>query len=273
MRNKVAISLASNAVTASLNGKPVVSCGTAPALTGMAVGKGDTAPLRGSVEKCLIYDSAYNSTDLALLAFLTGAMYDDFDRADGAVGTAWTGQTYEQTGTAASSLISSQRVVTTDSGGASTSAYYLVDMGTKPKIFGGAMAYENNAGSADTGLISTPNDTSISQGTAAPGITALSFHFLPAPPGLFAGVFLNNVLNDHQWNFSSTATQPKDGTTLGTTVWQLRPSDGAIAVRVFNGETEFFFDENYYSYAGRYVINESFGPPLTLDAQYGQLGG
>lgn len=256
MRTKVALSVQGGAVTASLNGKPAVSCGTAPSLSGMKVGNGTTGPLRGSIEACSVYGSAKSSAQVKALAALSGAMYDDFDRADGAVGTAWTGQTYEQTGTAASSVISSKRVVTTDSGGGSTSAYFLTDMGAKPKIGGGAMAWENQAGNASAGLICTPNDTSISGGSAASGITAGSAHFLAAPGGLFAGKYASNVLTDHQWNYTVSPT--KDGVTIGAIVWKLRSSDGAMAVRLVSGEIVYFAGENYYAAAGRYFVNESF---------------
>lgn len=258
MRTKAAISLTSGVVKASLNGKPAVLCGVAPSLTGMSLGKGGTAALRGSIEACAILSAAVSDADLAIMAMPLNAMYDDFDRADGAVGQSWTGQTYEHTGTAATSLIASKRVVTTDSGGATTSSYFLTDMGAKPKISGGAMAWENAAGSASAGVITTPNDTSISQGTAAPGITALANHFLTSSPGVFAGKFLNNALTDHQWNFSSTAIQLKDGATIAVTAWKMRPSDGVLAVRVHNGETVIFTDENYYAISGQYSIFESF---------------
>jgi hypothetical protein len=265
MRTKVALSISGGVVKASLNGKPAVTCsGTAPSLTGLKFGGGTTAPLRGSVESATIYNVALNAANLKIASALSGAMYDDFDRADGAVGTAWTGQTYEQTGTAASSVISSGKVVTTDSGGATTSAYFLTDCGSgnKPKIVGGSTAWLNQAGSASAGLISTPNDTSISDGTAANGITAGSNHFLAATTGVFAGKFVSGTLTDdpvgHQWNFSSSLFQTKDGSTLYPTVWKLRSSDGVMAVRTWNGETEYFAGENYYTAAGRYVVTESY---------------
>jgi hypothetical protein len=264
MRTKVALSISGGVVKASLNGKPAVTCsGTAPSLTGMKFGGGTTAPLRGSVEAATIHSIALNAANLKIASALSNAMYDDFDRADGAVGSAWTGQTYQQTGTAASAVISSGRVVTTDSGGATTSAYFMTDMVSTPKIAGGAMAWENNATSASAGLILTPNNTSVSSGTAAPGITLGSSHFLAAAAGLFAGKFVSDVLTDHQWNFGSGVNQTKDGTTLGTTVYKMRSSDGWLAVRVHNGETIYFSDENYYNLSGQYFVTESYWPTGT----------
>jgi hypothetical protein len=257
-RNKVALSVTGGAVLASLNGKPAVSCGTAPSLSGAKFGSGTTGPLRGSVETGVIYNVGLNAANVKTLATLSNAMFDDFDRANGALSTAWTGQPYQQTGTAASAVISSKTVVTTDSGGATTSAYFMVDMGSTPKIGGGAMAWLNQAGSASAGLISTPNNTSVSDGSAAPGIVQGSAHFLAAVGGLFAGKFSSGVLTDHQWNYSSSVLQPKDGVTSYPIVWLLRPSDGAMAVRTWNGETEYFAGENYYAAAGRYFVPESY---------------
>lgn len=254
LRTRIGLTVRGGTVYASLNGKPAVSCGSAPSLSGMKLGNGTTGVLRGSVEDCTLYAAGAALAELSTKS-TPSAMYDDFDRTDGALGTTWTGHAYMQTGTAASAVISGHRVVTTDSGGASTSAYFTVDLGAIPKIFGGVMAWENHVDNASAGLISTPNNTSPS---AASGITAQSAHFLVSAAGLFAGKFLSDVLTDHQWNFASIVTQTKDGATLGTTVWKLRPLDGALAVRVHNGETEYFTDENYYALAGRYIVPESF---------------
>jgi hypothetical protein len=259
MRTKVALSVSNGFLTASLNGKPAVVCGgMVPSLSGVKPGNGTTGALRGSFESWNFRPIDVTALAVQAMATLPNAMYDDFDRADGPVGKAWTGQTYQQSGTAGSSLISGKRVVTVDSGLPTTSAYFLTDMGAIPKLVGGAMAWETPSSSGSAGLICTPNNTTQSFGSAVSGITAKSSHFLASPAGIFPGKFIDNNITDHQWNFSSAGFQIKDGSTYGSTVYKMRPSDGAIMCRVHNGEIAVFAGENYYSIAGQNVVHESY---------------
>jgi hypothetical protein len=265
VRNIVVLPIRGNAITASLNGKPAVSCGTAPSLTGMKLGSGTIGPLRGSIESCLIHSIGLNAANARTLSTLSNALFDDFDRADGAVLAPWSGPAYQQSGTAASAVISNKTVVATNSGGASTSAYFLADLGGIPKIMAGMVAFENNTQSASAPLISTPNNTTVSTGSAVDGITTQSLHVVGGAPaggaqllygGLFPGASAPYI--EHKWAYSSGAIQPKDGVTASPIAWKLRPSDGALAVLTWNREIEYFAGENYYAVAGKYVVFELY---------------
>lgn len=200
-RMSVALAVSSGGIAASLNGKTAKTSAVAPptGLTTATLGSGTSGYLNGHVLEVRHSTAPKSGAEVAAASLANGPIvYDDYDRADGALGTAPTGQAWQSDNTGGTKVvptISSGRMVTADSGAGATASYPSLDAGALCDLQICEVIWSTGVASSIAAPIAThgPLATDIGLLGAAHNKqtkdTGTLGYFNPTPPGTSADVF------------------------------------------------------------------------------------
>jgi len=183
-------------------------------------------------------------------------LFDDFYRADGAIGNLWTGQAWAQVPAAANivaATISTNALVAADSGQATTAAYNGVDCGANILQMDALVSW--GAGTSNNGsvtLIANPNGLS----AVANITTGPTVHLSFTDSAVIVSVYLSGVISSIVTLTYPTA-MAHDGTVYAIG-WRLVPASNAILVFMPDGTIASVVDSRFGAYGGRYATFEHF---------------
>lgn len=178
-------------------------------------------------------------------------LFDDFDRADGAIGTAWTGQAWSvvpATTTRVTPLISGGKLVAADSGQSQTAAYIGVDMGAPVKEMRALISFAAGISGGSAVLIATAG------GVTVDAITAGSIHIVFADTVVNVDVFETGVLTTIK-TLAYPAACAQDGTVYQVG-WQI---DGdTLTLFLPGGSLATITDSRFAQQNGAFAIFEHY---------------
>lgn len=251
---RVALACDGTQVRVSYNGKAAQSVPFAGVTLSRAlVGSGAAGYWNSTVSRLAHYRGAMSNADLVQLATPTG-LFDDFDRADGPIGTPPTGQAYRQIPQGISTTVRQHRIaggkcVTTDSGGVKTNAYTSVDLAAVPRIMAIGVVWQPGAtGGAPTLISQAQGPDVVSQ------IVQKSFHPGFPDAGSYWGTFADNVpLQQYSW---ANGTINRDGVTPYYFVVQI--FGNFVAIRFPDGRVRRRADAAFGAAMGRWAQFETY---------------
>lgn len=260
-RFSTALSVSSTGFAASVNGKPVITGSLTPPSASMTenFGNGQAGYLNGFIQNRTLYNTAKNNTQLASLSIPPGVFWDDFGRANGAPGTAPTGQPWVQIPNSGNGIvlatIASDVLTTADSGFSSTASYSGYDMGSGnvPKILAATVIFSTGTGGFGGDIISNPEGL-----TTTNDITDQSNH-----TGIGWGEFDWTVFKTQVSTTLDQSNARSSPATDGVTRYQVaRIINGNAQInRTMTGQLQRFVDSRFASYQGQYNIWETFSAP------------
>lgn len=248
----IALSLSSTAYAVSANGDPAVTGAVTPpsGLTTERIGGDGTNYWNGFIRTVTGYTSAKTSGQVQTLALGGIDFFDDFNRADGAVGTAPTGQSYTTVantgvGTVVAA-IASKFLKATDAGlGGQTSAYTGVQLGATTKLMS-AMSTFSTGNSGNGGLLlSDPG-----------GVTTITTTSIHTP---YSDITMNWEVYDASVHVQIDGTsgwtaQARDGATRSHCAWII--SGNAMILMLASGEVVRKVDSRFSTDGGVWAIYE-----------------
>ncbi|HUD02796.1 MAG TPA: M10 family metallopeptidase C-terminal domain-containing protein [Candidatus Paceibacterota bacterium] len=260
-KSTVALSVSSSSIIASLNGKSATTISLTPpsGLNKVQLGGGTDGYLNSTIGELALYSSAHTAAQVAALALHNVLFFDDFQRADGAIGTAPTGQSWVQVPTSQGTqvvlaTISSDKLFAADSGHDVTAAYSGVAFTNPPNLVSNAVQFSNVGGLSGSGeIVNVENANGL---TTINNITTASDHM----------IFGNNNANFAYFSGSSyTAVYgstfspvcPTDGATICNFATGFRP-DGSVVFALSDGELWRSVNANYAPVRGPYTTWEQF---------------
>lgn len=182
---------------------------------------------------------------------------DTFTRANGAIGTAETGQTWVQVaagGAVVLATVSGNALVAADSGAGATAAYSGIDLGAGRKPLrmaatiswgAGVSRYSAAAIICNVGGLSTVSNITVDG----------SLHITFGDTSCAVGWWFNNVLtNVGSYTYSSACA--RDGVSTYNVGWSLNGS--TVIVEMPDGTTQTYTDANFATYSGRYCTFEHY---------------
>lgn len=253
-RFNVAVGLSSSAYTISLNGYKITGSVTVPAgLTTERLGNGAQGYWNGFVQNITHYASKLSDSALVTLSLGGSTYWDNFHRANGAPGTAPTGQVYTTSGTGGgvvTPVITSNLLTAPDSGGAQTAGYTSVDLGASfvPKFFSTIFVL-SNATTGNGGLL-------ISNAGGINTITANSLHSYFTDLSVGWTVFVTMPPFTTIDSGFPIAAYVRDGTTKQHYAWALNST--AQYMRTSTGEVQRVPNASFQQQAGEFQILEHF---------------
>lgn len=261
MSGRVAMSFSGTSAILSYNGCSEKTITGIPAgLTRWLLGNGQAGYWYGIVERLATYAAAYTSAQVVDAA--KHGLYDDFARADGALGSSTTGQsyaTYPGLGTATRSkmAISDGKCITPESGQATTYAYTGFDLGSTITEFGAAYQHPVDAKfSGSITMVQTPSGLdSVTQITDGPA-SHPNFGYNSVQLGYYA----NNV------NTTVTDLYPAN-VTQGVPLYSVAKVLGtASIVRGADGRLHRYSNAGFANCQSRYALFESSWTAATQTA-------
>lgn len=220
-RARIGVALTPMLVAASYNGKDAVTIPVPDGLVGMTrvqLGAGANGAWGGTIARYTGISAVLPVSDLRRNTVPAG-LFDDFDRAAGALGTPPTGQTYSQysNGGPLATIDADGFVVSQNrTGGASTATYNAYDNGMTPERFAAAISFSaGTQGQGNATLIANANGmTSVGQ------IIASSLHigFLDTAVQIQAWVGGSFVVYG---DFPLTPYCERDGVTVYNIAWRV----------------------------------------------------
>jgi hypothetical protein len=251
-----ALSVSPTGIAVSLNGKAAKTAALTPpsGLTSLQLGGGTDGYINSTIGVVNLSSTAATSVQVASTSSSSVAFYDDFDRANGAPGTAPTGQTYTQMPTSVGpqvvlATISSKKLVASDSGQATTAAYTTVSMSAAPRMMSGAAIFSaQTTGGSFVFLQSVMNMQTLTNLSAAHDIHADKAD----NPSYFLNGSFTSVFN-YVW-----AGQPLDGATLGNWATAWSSIDNSVINIIPNGVIIRLVSSQINAQRGPYITYEHF---------------
>lgn len=248
----VVVSLSAAAYAVSANGKPAKTGSVTPpsGLTIERVGGDRTNYWNGHIYSQAYYSSAKSSAQVQTLSLAGVTYFDDFDRADGAVGTAPTGQVYDwvaDTGVGTVvAAIASKFLKATDAGlGGQTTAYTGVNVASAPKLMSAIGIYSSATTNNGGLLVSDPG-----------GVLTITTQSLHIP---FTDLLMNWEVYESSAHttidgatLSTAAT--RDGSTRSHCAWAVKGN--AMMLLLASGEIVRAVDSRFATDGGKWAILE-----------------
>ncbi len=188
--------------------------------------------------------------------FSSGHLYDDFSRADGAPGTALSGQVYAlvpagQNPAVVEASISSNKLVAADSGQSTTAAYTGIDLGAGVKPFRMSARIVFSAGTASGSAVLVSNAQGLGFVTQ---ITSGSIHIV------FTSTYCNITIWKPAYTVLHTYYNPtpcvRDGATQYDIGWRL--SGDTLTIEAPDGTEYSYTSEWFQKLLGRYCTFEHY---------------
>ena len=254
-RSTVVLAISPTGITASLNGKTAVTAAiTSP--TGFNEGQfggGTTGYLNATIARATFLRTAQSGVSCATLSKAGVTFFDDFDRADGAIGTAPTGQAYTQiaaAGVITVPTISTKRLITADSGSGTTAGYTAVDLLAAAKLMSVAMRFSAATIGGEVALIQNPNGM-----TTTANITSNSDHHFLASDTMATEYWISSLTTVQTYVFAPVCAL--DGATEynGAVAY---PGDGSVVWVLPEGELIRSTNTNFATERGRYHTWEHY---------------
>lgn len=228
-----------------LHGKPAVSVAAAEACSEITLGSNSAGT------------SAWNANISRLRQSATqepAGVYDDFDRADGAIGDAWTGQPWVQVPAGVSpgviqATISGGALVAAASAHSAHAAYNGIDMIGDVREMRASKSFGAGTNGGAVALIANPAGL-----TSIANITAKSIHIVFTNVSVDVGFFENNAYDiEHTFNYEAACLT--DGTVYdfgwrieGETMFLMLPTGSIMRVT----------DPRIATFGGRYATFEHY---------------
>jgi hypothetical protein len=232
---------------------PSISAVGLGGLTGTSTGRAsvlvEKLGLKYGAGSTQAFASAYSSAVLAHGA--VPALWDNFDRADGAIGTAASGQTWQQISGFVSASISSKALVALDSGGATTAAYNTIDLGSAPSSMKSRIFFGAGTTGGGVAMIAMPTY----QSNSNTPITTSSIHIVFANDHVDIGIWQSAV-----YTVVKTITYPvamKQDGTIYEVSWSISGNTLTVAVPGIIAPYS-VTDSRFVTLTGRYVTFEHF---------------
>lgn len=186
-----------------------------------------------------------------------GGVYDDFDRADGAIGEAWTGQPWVQVAAGSNpavveATIAGGVLVAAESGHTATAAYNGIDMGATATELRASMSFGAGADGGAVALITNPNGLA-----TVPNITQKSIHIVFTNRGIDIGFWEAGVYFIPRTYTYETGCL-KDGTVYDIG-WAIEGE--TIRLQLPTGSIVEFTDPRVATHGGRYATFEHYWTP------------
>jgi hypothetical protein len=257
-KSKVAISITPTGIVASLNGKTAKTASFTPpaGLNKVQLGGGQDGYWNSTIASVLLEDTAKTGAQVATLAAAGVTFYDDFDRANGAPGTAPTGQAYVlvPTGHTAATVeasISSGRLIAADSGTSTTAAYTGVDLTAAASLMSVGLRYSAATVGGEIVLLQNPNGL-----LTVANITAKAEHHIIASDTVNWQTFTTGANTNHQTYIFFPSGALDGATEYNAAV--AYPADGSVVIVLPNGEFGRFVAAAFAANRGRYHTWEHF---------------
>lgn len=201
-RSTAAFAVSAAGITASVNGKPVKAVALTPptGLNTIRVGSGVSGYWNSTIQEIIGWPSALTSAQIVANSRYGQVFFDDFDRADGALGTSPTGHSYYQAtttngeGSSAPALTAiASGVMATPSGTGVSASYTSVNLGSARMLQSTVMTYPN--GITDSLMLLLTNkigwadvEATVKSGSTHTsfGASAITYGYFPTPKGVLA---------------------------------------------------------------------------------------